>query len=193
MLLRYCIISPVVDNPSSCRHNPPILALASWFSFRVVPCPVLFYNHFTIGLRIVLIAKNIDRPRIMLPAVAIHRLGVVEIAPISSSLFSHGPPLCAIGRSMVDMDRRFISLRDRLRLTVISSNVWHVCFVRFQGRRSGYESGGGRHTCQSREKFWRDKRGATERSEPTLEGGSGGPPPENFKTLDGKWCNLRYS
>ena len=28
------------------------------------------------------------------------------------------------------------------------------------------------HTCQSREKFWRDKRGATERSERTSEGGS---------------------
>ena len=26
---------------------------------------------------------------------------------------------------------------------------------------------GGRHTCQPREKFWRDKRGATERSEPS--------------------------
>ena len=48
--------------------------------------------------------------------------------------------------------------------------------------------GGGRHTCQPREKFWKDKRGATERSEPTPEGGCGGPPPENFK-----WCNLRYS
>ena len=35
--------------------------------------------------------------------------------------------------------------------------------------------------------------GATERSEPTSEGGSGGPPPENFKNLHGKWCNLRYS
>ena len=34
--------------------------------------------------------------RLWLPAVAIHRLGVVEIAPISSSLFSHGPPLCAV-------------------------------------------------------------------------------------------------
>ena len=52
---------------------------------------------------------------------------------------------------------------------------------------------GGRHTCQSRDKFWRDKWGATERSEPTLEGGFGGPPPKNFKNLDGKWCNLRYS
>ena len=62
-----------------------------------------------------------------------------------------------------------------------------------QGRRSGYESGGGRHTCQPREKFWRDKRVATERSEPTSEGGSGGPSPENFKNLHGKWCNLRYS
>ena len=49
------------------------------------------------------------------------------------------------------------------------------------------------HTCQPREKFWRDKRGATERSEPTSEGGSGGPGPENFKNLHGKWCNLRYS
>ena len=49
-----------------------------------------------------------------------------------------------------------------------------------QGRRSGYESGG-------------DKRGAIERSEPTSEGGSGGPSPENFKNLHGKWCNLRYS
>ena len=63
-----------------------------------------------------------------------------------------------------------------------------------QGRRSGYESGGGgRDTCQPREKFWREKRGATERSEPTSEGGSGGPPPGNFKNLHGKWCNLRYS
>ena len=63
-----------------------------------------------------------------------------------------------------------------------------------QGRRSGYESGGGgRHTCQPREKFWRAKRGATERSEPASEGGSGGPPPENLKNLHGKWCNLRYS
>ena len=35
--------------------------------------------------------------------------------------------------------------------------------------------------------------GATERSEPTSERGSGGPPPENFKNLHGKWCNLRYS
>ena len=48
-------------------------------------------------------------------------------------------------------------------------------------------------TCQPREKFWRDKRGATERSEPTLEGGSGGTPPENLKNLHCKWCNLRYS
>ena len=53
--------------------------------------------------------------------------------------------------------------------------------------------GGTPHTCQPREKFWRDKRGATERSEPTSEGGSGCPPPENFKNLHGKWCNLRYS
>ena len=52
---------------------------------------------------------------------------------------------------------------------------------------------GGRHTCQPREKFRRDKRGATERSEPTSEGGSGGRHPENFKNLHGKWCNLRYS
>ena len=68
--------------------------------------------------------------------------------------------------------------------------VWVLCLLWIlevtdrihQGRRSGYESGGGgRHTCQSREKFWRDERGATERSEPTLEGGSGGPPPENLK------------
>ena len=29
------------------------------------------------------------------------------------------------------------------------------------------------HTCQPREKFWRDKRVATERSEPSLEGGPG--------------------
>ena len=29
------------------------------------------------------------------------------------------------------------------------------------------------HTCQPREKFWRDKRGATERSEPSSEGGPG--------------------
>ena len=49
------------------------------------------------------------------------------------------------------------------------------------------------HTCQPREKFWRDKRGATERSEKTSEGGSGDPPPENFKNLHCKWCNLRYS
>ena len=52
---------------------------------------------------------------------------------------------------------------------------------------------GGRHTCQPREKFWRAKRGAIERSEPTSEGESGGPPPKNFKNLHGKWCNLRYS
>ena len=25
------------------------------------------------------------------------------------------------------------------------------------------------------------------------EGGSGGPPLENFENLHGKWCNLRYS
>ena len=37
------------------------------------------------------------------------------------------------------------------------------------------------HTCQPREKFWRDKRGATERSERSSEGGSGSPPPENLK------------
>ena len=49
------------------------------------------------------------------------------------------------------------------------------------------------HTCQPREKFWRDKRGATERSEPTSEGGPGGAPPENFKNLHCKWCNLCYS
>ena len=35
------------------------------------------------------------------------------------------------------------------------------------------------HTCQPREEFWRDKRGATERSELSSEGCSGGPPPEN--------------
>ena len=34
------------------------------------------------------------------------------------------------------------------------------------------------HTCQPREKFSRDKRGPTERSEPASEGGCGGPPPE---------------
>ena len=49
------------------------------------------------------------------------------------------------------------------------------------------------HTCQPREKFRRDKGGATERSEPTSEGGSGGPPPKIFINLHGKWCNLRYS
>ena len=49
---------------------------------------------------------------------------------------------------------------------------------------------GGRHTYQPREKFWRDKRGATERSEPTSEGGSCR---VYFKYLHGKWCNLRYS
>ena len=49
------------------------------------------------------------------------------------------------------------------------------------------------HTCQPREKFWRDKRGATERSEATSEGGPGGTPPENFKNLHCKWCNLCYS
>ena len=38
------------------------------------------------------------------------------------------------------------------------------------------------NTCQPREKFWRDKRGATERSEPTSEGGSGGPPRKISKT-----------
>ena len=38
------------------------------------------------------------------------------------------------------------------------------------------------HTCQPREKFWRDKRGATERSEPTSEGGNGGPPRNISKT-----------
>ena len=36
-------------------------------------------------------------------------------------------------------------------------------------------------------------RGASERSEPTSEGGSGGPAPENFKNLHCKWCNLRFS
>ena len=49
------------------------------------------------------------------------------------------------------------------------------------------------HTCQPREKFSRDKRGATERSELISEGGAGGPPPENFKNLHCKWGNLRYS
>ena len=38
-----------------------------------------------------------------------------------------------------------------------------------------------------------NERGATERSEQNSEGGSGGPPPEKLKNLDGKWCNLRYS
>ena len=52
-----------------------------------------------------------------------------------------------------------------------------------QGRRSGYESGGGgRDTCQPREKFWRDKRGATERSEPSSEGGPGVLPRKISKT-----------
>ena len=49
------------------------------------------------------------------------------------------------------------------------------------------------HTCKPREKFWRDKRGAIERSEPTSEGGSGGPSPKIFKNLHCKWCNLCYS
>ena len=51
--------------------------------------------------------------------------------------------------------------------------------------KSFYQSGTRtieRHTCQPREKFWRDKRGATKRGEPTSEGESGGPPPENVKT-----------
>ena len=39
-----------------------------------------------------------------------------------------------------------------------------------------------KHTCQPREKFWRDKRGATERSEPTSEGGPGGTPRKILKT-----------
>ena len=34
-----------------------------------------------------------------------------------------------------------------------------------------------RHTCQPREKFWRDKRGATERSDPSSEGGVRGSSP----------------
>ena len=95
-VLRNCITSPVVDNPSrpSCRHNPPILSSTFRFSFRVVPCPILFYNHFTICLRIVLIAKNIDRPRIMLPAVAIHRPGVVDIGPSPHHCFRTAHP-CA--------------------------------------------------------------------------------------------------
>ena len=37
----------------------------------------------------------------------------------------------------------------------------------------------GKSMWKQRDKFWMDKRGATERSEPTSEGGSGGPPPEN--------------
>ena len=52
------------------------------------------------------------------------------------------------------------------------------------------------HTCQPREKFSRYKRGPTgptERSEPASEGGSGGLPPEIFKKLYCKWCNLSYS
>ena len=63
----------------------------------------------------------------------------------------------------------------------------------FKGVDPDTKVGGGRHICQPKEKFWRDKRGATERSEPTWEGGSGGPAPEIFKNLHGKWCNLRYS
>ena len=39
-----------------------------------------------------------------------------------------------------------------------------------------------RPTCQPREKFWRDKQGATERSEPTSEGGPGVLPREISKT-----------
>ena len=35
---------------------------------------------------------------------------------------------------------------------------------------------GSSHTCQPREKFPRDKRGATKRSEPASEGGFGGHP-----------------
>ena len=31
------------------------------------------------------------------------------------------------------------------------------------------------------------------RAKRALEGGSGGPPPEFFKTLYCKWCNLSYS
>ena len=38
------------------------------------------------------------------------------------------------------------------------------------------------HTCQPREKFSRDKREATGRSEPTSEGGSGGTPGNFSKT-----------
>ena len=48
------------------------------------------------------------------------------------------------------------------------------------------------HACQHREKFSRDKRGATERNEPASKGVRGAPP-EIFKNLYCKWCNLSYS
>ena len=38
------------------------------------------------------------------------------------------------------------------------------------------------HTCQPREKLWRDKQGVTERSEPTSEGGPGVLPRKITKT-----------
>ena len=48
-----------------------------------------------------------------------------------------------------------------------------------QGRRSGYESGGGTGYMSTQREVLEGQTGATERSEPTSEGGSGGPPPEN--------------
>ena len=87
--------------------------------------------------------------------------------------------------------RGILPLQTLLLSYVVTSLVATEYGVNDQGRRSGYESGGGGR--QPREKFWRAKRGATERSEPTSEGGSGGPPLENFENLHGKWCNLRYS
>ena len=69
--------------------------------------------------------------------------------------------------------------------------LWYMVGGHIKGVDPDTKVGG--TACQPREKFWRDKGGAIERSEPTSEGGSGGPPPENFKNLHGKWCNLRYS
>ena len=62
--------------------------------------------------------------------------------------------------------------KEAFRKIRYKQNMWRV--YKHTGKDKDYDAYK-EHTCQPREKFWRDKRGATERSEPTSEGGPGGP------------------
>ena len=73
----------------------------------------------------------------------------------------------------------------------ILTSMQNIC-VGKQGRRSGYESGGdGIHV--NPERSFGGRTGSHRAKRANFGRGSGGPPPEHFKNLHCKWCNLRYS